>query len=924
MKDYKSITDKMNLNKTFLDSSCKISFNYFYTNIIPKLKNPESKEKETLETKYDNYIILLRKKSHLFCNVNLLDNGNSTLYERIFMNPIKLYYKLEKMEIAYIEQFENIPELLYIKNPCLYCLNHGETIDYNIKDFLDHLKPRIYGFNQCKIELFDKSINEDSSERKFYQLFQNMKDDDNFETPKSFDINYEYYFDFYKYQINDKNFEFIDDDDTSRDVIIANLCNSKRLLGFYRIYYGKGGIGKSITLIKTFKYNYNHDKFGTLYIQCKCLYNYYLYNFSLMKKILKDEIIFLFKNDYENYKKCCKFIDSSKNNDVFFTLIINIIKKFCNNSSKKYIFIFDQYKSEFDQKGALDELNKTLVKNSKNYGIISCSSMDNKSVRELKIKNLSFNLFEDEISDNHTDNIIIKEVNKLFDVSSLSIDNEDIFDKTLDKIGKNLKNFIALKDFFRRKDYPGMDIYVNELKEKIFENLKDFFKLNKSVKEENDDSTLAHLYNVLSFTVNTEYKLDYIKKIRNYIPFKYFDIELVKNSESENTAKIIFNNELVGEVMNKIYEYIIYENNNIYQIFQNINLDKGALGGLYEKYVIHFMEPDKYKCVRTLFNLFNIREIVTVDKFVPTSREKYFKRKFKIRDLKEGDYLFKQEIFGGKAFDCAIIRIKKNSEAEVFFFQISIYKDTIYSIDELNGFIKTFIDYFSYQFVFSIKQENVYFTYIFHTEKKDELVNECKNNRLKCIFFNPSIQRFTDKNNADLEDINENCNINHIFVNPFEISANEDIEMEEVLQKKKTIKDIMQPNFKLNNAQKNNIEKLWKNLFTEFKNINIKIIYSHNTHFIDEKYLNNKIMYLRKLNNNEIEEWIDAIFEEKYKKDIKKENENNILLIYRERNLSFRLISEEGNICKIKYIPITENIGFKNYDVYIVKTVSNN
>ena len=361
--------------------------------------------------------------------------------------------------------------------------------------------------------------------------------------------------------------------------------------------------------------------------------------------------------------------------------------------------------------------------------------------------------------------------------------------------------------------------------------------------------------------------------------------------------------------------YIIYENNNIYQIFQNINLDKGALSGLYEKYVIHFMEPDKYKCVRTLFNLFNIREIVTVDKFVPTSREKYFKRKFKIRDLKEGDYLFKQEIFGGKAFDCAIIRIKKNSEAEVFFFQISIYKDTIYSIDELNGFIKTFIDYFSYQFVFSIKQENVYFTYIFHTEKKDELVNECKNNRLKCIFFNPSIQRFTDKNNADLEDINENCNINHIFVNPFEISANEDIEMEEVLQKKKTIKDIMQPNFKLNNAQKNNIEKLWKNLFTEFKNINIIIIYSHNTHFIDEKYLNNKIMYLRKLNNNEIEEWIDAIFEEKYKKDIKKENENNILLIYRERKLSFRLISEEGNICKIKYIPITENIGFKNYDV---------
>ena len=52
-------------------------------------------------------------------------------------------------------------------------------------------------------------------------------------------------------------------------------------------------------------------------------------------------------------------------------------------------------------------------------------------------------------------------------------------------------------------------------------------------------------------------------------------------------AKVVSNYDLIGEVMNKIYEYIIYENNNIYQIFDNTNLDRGALGGLYEKYVIH-------------------------------------------------------------------------------------------------------------------------------------------------------------------------------------------------------------------------------------------------------------------------------------------------------------------------------------------------
>ena len=126
--------------------------------------------------------------------------------------------------------------------------------------------------------------------------------------------------------------------------------------------------------------------------------------------------------------------------------------------------------------------------------------------------------------------------------------------------------------------------------------------------------------------------------------------------------------------MNKIYEDIIYENNNIYQIFDRLNLDQGALGRLYEKYVIHFMEPDKYTHERKLFNLFNIKETVVVDKFVPTSKEKYFERKFKIRSLKEGDYLFKQKQFSGKAFDSAILRVKKNGEIEVFFFKYLLIK----------------------------------------------------------------------------------------------------------------------------------------------------------------------------------------------------------------------------------------------------------
>ena len=250
--------------------------------------------------------------------------------------------------------------------------------------------------------------------------------------------------------------------------------------------------------------------------------------------------------------------------------------------------------------------------------------------------------------------------------------------------------------------------------------------------------------------------------------------------------------------MNKLYEDIIYENNNIFQIFDNIKLDRGALDGLYEKYVIHFMEPDEHIHERKLFNIFNINEVLTVEKFVPNSNEKYFNHSYEIRKLKDGDYLFKQKQFGGKAFDCAIIRVNNNTNAQVFFFQISINKDTLYSIQQLNTIIKTFIDYFGYQFELKIKQEDVYFSYIFHTKNKDELCKKCDKNNLKCIFFNPSIQKFINKNNEELDDINNENNINNIFVNPFKLYNNNnkdnDIDMED-LANIKVSNNIMQPNF---------------------------------------------------------------------------------------------------------------------------------
>ena len=246
-------------------------------------------------------------------------------------------------------------------------------------------------------------------------------------------------------------------------------------------------------------------------------------------------------------------------------------------------------------------------------------------------------------------------------------------------------------------------------------------------------------------------------------------------------------------------------------------------------------------------------------------------------------------------------------------FQISIYKDTIYSLEELNKLIETFINYFSYQFEFKIEKENVNFTYIFHTKDKNKLFEACKEKQLKCIFFNPSFQRFTDVNNIDLNEINS---IDNIFVNPFIlINKNLDIDMKDMIDINK-LNSITKVNFILNNKQKKSIEKFWKNRFG--KDTLIEICFSHNTHFIDEQYLSNEIIYFRAIDANELKEWIEIIAEED-EQEIMLE-ENYLLLIYRQINLEFILISENGEIFELKYIPVGRKCGLRNYDIYIAKS----
>ena len=85
MEEYQSITNEMKLNKISIDDNYEITFESFYSNIIPLLKKLESNTKEELKINYKNYVIKLIKNNSIFCEINLLkDNYSIKILERVF------------------------------------------------------------------------------------------------------------------------------------------------------------------------------------------------------------------------------------------------------------------------------------------------------------------------------------------------------------------------------------------------------------------------------------------------------------------------------------------------------------------------------------------------------------------------------------------------------------------------------------------------------------------------------------------------------------------------------------------------------------------------------------------------------------------------------------------------------------------------
>ena len=382
-------------------------------------------------------------------------------------------------------------------------------------------------------------------------------------------------------------------------------------------------------------------------------------------------------------------------------------------------------------------------------------------------------------------------------------------------------------------------------------------------------------------------------------------------------------------MLNDIYDSLIYENPSIYSIFNcNKFLDEEALEGIFEKYVIHHILPDKSLKRKNLFGIFNINKEYKVAKFIQNDNENWkgFNKNNKIY-LNPGTYLFKKENLNGKGFDAAIIIAKKKDEAIVYLFQISINKKEIYTKNQLQDLIELFIQFFQQQFTFKLNKDKVFFTYIFDIKHKNDLLKKCKEKNMKCIFFKSSIKMFTNENDQNLDNIK---NIGDIFVCPFNDNCEKKIEMN-------NIKDYQQ--VFLNNNQLNNLFIFLKSIFS--KNNKVNVIFSNKTDLFDEGILNEETILLRNIEKEELKKWKDCIkggknkfkklidqnkinIEEEEEEDEEEEKEEKLnqlkLLILKKVNIKFYLIFPNGEIIDLKKIPIKNDNDKKNiYNVFYIE-----
>jgi hypothetical protein len=306
-KYFENIENETKIDNMFFgDADNKIQLE----NIYKEAKNiPANNEK--IYYWHNNYFIKLTKSvDRILLNIEIVNKQGDVLASGVlFESPIRLYLSEESyIDIVSHNQFIKISSDFSKQKLLLYCTNEKENIFFNLYNILMHQKcnKRIYIINESN----DINIQEEEFKKKF-KKFPKSKI---FQSPYEFDIHYSQYFEFDKYYKFESEFRYFTDIEGYRTILSIYLQS----LSLNKLYFlfGKSGIGKSITIIQVFKYSYNHKNNGTLYINCKSIYENFKKNIRIFKSILIDEIAFLFENEYKEYIECANKINNYVPNKV--------------------------------------------------------------------------------------------------------------------------------------------------------------------------------------------------------------------------------------------------------------------------------------------------------------------------------------------------------------------------------------------------------------------------------------------------------------------------------------------------------------------------------------------------------------------------------------------------------------------------------
>ena len=692
-------------------------------NILANLKAHKS---QSFKLEFDK----LEKGLFLYC-YNISDFLFDFIFgkfkgEKIFKDPI-IYY--DEKEILW--QFISFEQYNYFLNqynsPQLYCQLEYVNYEPNIFNLIKHNK-----HGDKIIDYFSFKIYDNNSYETFFKTSSKSFIKNSYENPKKFEKNFDFYFN----NNLEGNFYIYDDDSCSRFLFCQELLtlNKKKT----RYYFGCSGKGKSISLIGALKYRDNFEMLGSFYINCKTIKSLLKNRKELLvKQLLIDEVLFFNPKSYLKYESSIKYIKSFNfsSNDSYFDLLDDLLNKYTDKNFQ-YIIAFDQYNNSQDPNKKLNNLLEKYEQKKQFYFLVF-SSMNETDIRNIKKKIL----FGGE-TNNYNE---IKEICNIYK-SDLNINSEK--KEALEKLGgtfkvlnelkkeKDINNYLKTKKF---RYSQKILLFYMEKDDKIENYIDSHTKTVKEIPE-------IIIGKILSFKIDYEYNKEDLSLIIDNIPFRFFDIK--KNDQS--IFKVIFAFPLIEEILYYIYNKISL--NNSYYSLKKIMDNKGSgLGTIFELKVIDSLYENK-KIIKD----FDIKEKIEIHTIVPKSNEK-INTNLRITLHNNTTYLVVQEIFNGKALDCLIIKVI-NNVIYVYGFQISIFKEDIFTHQYLIDCFKTMIKNLQLIFCHKIEYKNTFFGYIFDYSRVKEpeyekMIDKCKIENWKYFFYDADKNFFCDENYMKIEKI---------------------------------------------------------------------------------------------------------------------------------------------------------------------------